>query len=43
MVCPVTVQELPLAGPGELGPPPPPCSPAHPSACSVSLPGFEIL
>lgn len=23
MVCPVTVQELPLAGPGELGPPPP--------------------
>lgn len=42
MVCPVTVQELPLAGPGELGPPPP-CSPAHPSACSVSLPGFEIL
>lgn len=41
MVCPLTVQELPLAGPGKLGAPL--CSPAHPSACSVSLPGFEVL
>lgn len=30
MVCPVTVQELPLAGPGELGPPPRPVQPSSP-------------